>query len=101
MEYTLPWQGKLSVEDLGLVTVNGIDFTDCIKVNIDNTAAQYRSEYTEGIGHFILAKGVGIIELVFRRTNPLYGGVVTYRYQEQRMLADQKTSNCEEDVCEW
>jgi hypothetical protein len=100
-EFTGLWQGKLSVEDLGLATVNGIDFTDCIKVNIDNTASSYKSEYTEGTGYFILAKGVGIIELVFKRTNPIYGGVVTYSYQEQRMLTNQKTSNCEEDVCTW
>jgi hypothetical protein len=86
--------GKYSVEDLGSVTHNGIIFENCIKVNIDTTqvAAEW---WTKGTGYYIVAKGVGVIEIVFTR---MYDGVVTFSYQQHHTLSDQKTSNCE-DVC--
>lgn len=76
---------KYRVEYVGAQTVNGIEFKDCIKdcikVTIDDSLN--KSEYLKGNGYFILARDVGIIKLVFSRTN---GKNVLYEYAEHKQL---------------
>ena len=69
-------------EHIGQQTINGVDFDDCVKITIDDSL--HESEYLRGSGYFILARDVGIVELVFDRTN---GTRVSYGYIEHRQLA--------------
>lgn len=69
------------VEYVGSQIVNGIGFSDCIKINIDDS--QNAHEYLRGTGYFILARNIGIVKLVFNRTN---GTNVLYEYLSHNQL---------------
>ncbi len=58
---------EFSLEYLGEYEMNGKDFYDCIKFNIkDNTPQEEGSPYTgPGEGYYVLAKGIGLIEIGF------------------------------------
>lgn len=69
------------VEQIGQQTINGVDFDDCIKITINDSLHEY--EYLRGSGYFILARDIGIVKLVFDRTD---GTRVSYEYIEHREL---------------
>jgi len=76
-DYTVEW--------VGYQIINGNPFSDCIKVTIDDS--NNLNPYLKGNGYFILASGVGIVELVFNRTDSNYTSVVSYKYDmEQRWV---------------
>lgn len=75
------------VEQAGRQTVNGVDFDDCIKINIEDSL--HDNEYLRGSGYFILARDVGIVELVFNRTD---GTRVSYEYVEHNQLVKHTIS---------
>ena len=66
------------VEIIGEYTVNGTMFNDCIRVTVDNT--QDSDELLRGSGYFILARNIGIVQMVFNRDD---GSTVLFEYQEQ------------------
>ena len=70
------------VEHVGQQTINGVGFDDCIKITVDDSL--HENEYERGNGYFILARDVGIVKLIFNRTN---GTNVSYEYIEHRQLA--------------
>ncbi len=69
------------VEHIGAYTVNGAYFGDCIRVAIDDSSNT--ADYLRGVGYFVLARDVGIVELVFDRAN---GDSVLYEYVEHGSL---------------
>ena len=82
-----------SVEYLGTVSVNGTDFQNCIKVSIDTTAMTGMMDYIKGTGHFILAKDVGIVRIVFKRTAGEYAGtVVQYEHDNHQTFVPHTIS---------
>jgi len=50
---------------VGTQTVGTHTFNNCIEVTIDDSSNQ---EYYQGKGYFVLASGIGIVKLVFKRT---------------------------------
>ena len=72
---------QYAVEQSGQQTINGVDFDDCIKITIDDSLNE--NEYMRGSGYFILARDVGIVELIFNRTD---GTRVSYEYREHKQL---------------
>jgi hypothetical protein len=72
---------KCTVEHVGLQTVGGTEFADCIRINIDDS--DNSREYERGTGHFILAKDIGIVKLVFTRDSR---EVVEYEYIEHKQF---------------
>ena len=66
------------VEIIGAYTVHGTVFNDCIRVTVDNT--QDEDELLRGNGYFILARNVGIVQMVFNRDD---GSAVLFEYQAQ------------------
>ncbi len=92
MHFTLPqtfvsgdtwtWINKsYSVELLGTAVVGGIEFQDCVRVNIDDSTNS--SQYWAGTGYFIVAAGVGVVEIEFNRSAD--GSQVRFLY-----MADQQ-----------
>jgi len=75
------------VEHVGAQTAGGIEFADCIRVDIDDS--QNASEYLRGTGYYILAKGIGIVKLVFTRTT---GENVLFEYLGHEQLAKHTIS---------
>jgi len=75
-QWTL-FEKEYKVEAIEEYSVNGITFDDCIKVTVDNS--EESDEYLQGNGYFILAKDVGIVQLVFNRDN---GTSVLFEYLE-------------------
>jgi hypothetical protein len=65
------------VEHIGEYHVNGISFSDCIKVSLGNS--QDSDEFLKGSGYFVLAQSLGIVQLVFNRDN---GDTVLFEYLE-------------------
>ncbi len=76
-----------SVEHVGVRTINGIEFNDCIKITIDDSGNAH--EYLRGTGYFILARDIGIVELVFDRTD---GTRVMYEYVSHDQLTRHRIS---------
>jgi len=75
-----------SVEVLGSTVVNGKRFDDCIKVAFDSLTEP--SEYLNGAGFFIIAKGLGIINLEFtRKAGDYVDSKVIYQYLENETFA--------------
>jgi len=72
-----------SVTHIGAATVGANSFPDCIRVDIDDTGNS--SDYLAGTGYFILARDVGIVEIVFQRTDD--GSEVRYEYVEHQQLS--------------
>ena len=70
------------LEMVGETTVGGTAFENCIKIYIDDSANT--AEYLRGSGHFILAPGIGIVELVFTRS--VGGSQVKFEYVEHRQF---------------
>ena len=68
---------KYRVEVIGEQSVNGTSFNDCIKVTVDNSKDS--DDYLKGNGHCILAKGIGIVQMVFNREN---GHNILFEYME-------------------
>jgi len=68
---------KYKVEVIGEYAVNGTSFADCIKVMVDNSNDS--DESLKGTGYFILAKGIGMVQMVFDRDN---GHHVLFEYVE-------------------
>lgn len=68
-----------AVECVGARTVGGAEFEDCIRVELDDSSNEL--EDLEGTGYFILARDVGIVELVFDRAS---GDTVSYEYVEHK-----------------
>ncbi len=68
-------------ELLGTTVVGGIEFQDCVRVNIDDSINS--SQYLAGTGYFIVAAGVGIVEIEFNRS--VDGSQVRFLY-----MADQQ-----------
>jgi hypothetical protein len=64
------------VEQVGAQTVGGVEFQDCVRVDVDDSNNQ-QSESLRGAGHFMLARDVGIVRLVFDR---LDGTRVQFEY---------------------
>jgi len=75
------------VEHVGTQTVGGVEFSDCIRIDIDDS--QNASEYVRGTGHFILAQGVGIVRLVFNRAT---GEHVLFEYLGHEQLTKHTIS---------
>lgn len=75
------------VEQVGHQMINGVDFDDCVKITIDSSARDLA--YLRGSGYFILARDVGIVELVFHRTD---GTRVSYKYVEHNQLVEHTIS---------
>lgn len=73
---------KYTVERMGQQTIGSVEFYDCIKITIDNSL--HESQYQRGTGYFILARDVGIVKLIFNRTD---GTDVSYVYAEHRQLS--------------
>jgi acetamidase/formamidase len=69
------------VELLGTAVVGGIEFQDCVRVNIDDSTNS--SQYWAGTGYFIVAAGVGVVEIEFNRSAD--GSQVRFLY-----MADQQ-----------
>lgn len=83
------WADKeYSVEHVGVQTINGIKFNDCIRVNVDGSQ-NVKHEYLKGTGYFILARDIGIVELVFDRTD---GTRVMYEYVSHDQLTKHRIS---------
>ena len=82
MQWSLSW-GPIaySVEYVGSQTINGTTFPDSIKVYIDDSSND--SDYLKGTGYFILAKDIGIVQIVFNRTN---GNTVQFDYMTHGQL---------------
>lgn len=66
---------EYGVEDIGEHSVNGTSFPDCIRVTVSNS--HDASDDLNGNGHFILAKDIGIVQMVFNRNN---GYTVLFEY---------------------
>jgi hypothetical protein len=81
------WSGEFSVEYVGAQTVNGVEFEDCIKISQDNSLNDI-SGY-RGSGYFVLARDVGIVQLVFNRTS---GQDVLYEYIEHGQMVKHTVS---------
>jgi len=64
-------------------TVNGIEFNNCIKVDIDTSNDTSGGTYSQGKGYFILAEGVGIVKFEFVRTT---GQKLLIEYLESRQF---------------
>ena len=58
---------EYGVEDIGEYSINGTSFSNCIRVTVSNS--HDASDNLNGNGHFILAKGIGIVQMVFNREN--------------------------------
>jgi len=67
-----------SATELGATTVNGTLFPDCIRVDCDTTASSLPA-YQKGIGHFVLARDVGIVSGQFQRSSD--SSLVSLDYQ--------------------
>jgi hypothetical protein len=82
MQWSLSW-GPIaySVEYVGSQTINGTTFPDTIKVYIDDSSND--SDYLKGTGYFTLAKDIGIVQIVFNRTN---GNTVQFDYMTHGQL---------------
>lgn len=78
---------KYNVEYVGSQMVNGIQFSDCIRITIDDS--QNAHEYMRGTGYFILARDIGIVKLVFNRMS---GKNVLYEYVEHDQLTRHRLS---------
>ena len=76
MQWQIGKENSYSVEHVGAQTVNGTNFADCIKVGY---RTHDKEDYMNGTGYMILAKGVGIVQIEFNRTN---GTSVTFDYLE-------------------
>ena len=68
-EYTVQFTGGCSV--------NGTSFDNCLRVSVDN--GEDDSDYLRGSGTFMLAKGVGIVQVAFNRDS---GEDVLFEYLE-------------------
>jgi hypothetical protein len=73
------------IEIIGEYTVNDTMFTDCIRVTVDNT--QDRDEFLRGSGYFILARNIGIVQMVFNRDD---GSTALFEFQEQGLQTSYK-----------
>ncbi len=62
--WTGGWSCTCQVNLVGSVQVNGTSFDNCIDITYQATG----SDYTLGTGHFILAKGIGLVQIRFVRT---------------------------------
>ncbi|RLF52632.1 MAG: hypothetical protein DRN19_00590 [Thermoplasmata archaeon] len=71
---------------IGNTTVNGNFFEDCIRVDMTLTD---EFEYLDGNGYFILARDVGIVKLVFNRTN---GENVLFEYVDEKQFTGHNIS---------
>lgn len=77
-----------SVEQIGAMTVGGTVFNDCIRIKIDDSYNN-AGELYRGTGFFILARNVGIVQIVFNRTN---GQNISYEYIECKQFAKYTVS---------
>ena len=83
MQWSLSWGSKTyDVEYVGSQTINGTTFPDSIKVNIYDKSNS--NDYLKGTGYFILAKNIGIVQIVFNRTN---GKTVQFDYLSHGQLS--------------
>jgi len=82
------WDNKsYFVEYVGSQTVGSIVFDQCIKITIDDS--QNENEYLRGTGYFILARNIGIVKIVFNRSN---GSTVIYEYVTHTQLSKHTLS---------
>lgn len=72
---------QYSVEHITTYIMNGTTFDDCIKITID--ASQDENDYLRGSGYYVLARDIGIVEIVFNRAS---GESCRYEYVEHRQL---------------
>jgi hypothetical protein len=76
------FNGQFNVDRCEPQTINGITFSDCIKVtaNMNET-----NPFMQGSGYYILAKDVGIVEIAFNRIN---GTRVSYKYISNQQFSE-------------
>ncbi len=79
--------GEYSVEDLGSQSINGTEFNNCVRVEIDTS--NDTNSYLRGSGFYIVAEGVGIVKLEFVRVS---GEKCLYEYVESKKLARHNIS---------
>ena len=73
------------IELIGEYSVNDTLFTDCIRVTVDNS--QDSDPLLRGSGYFILARNIGIVQMVFNRDD---GSTVLFEFQEQGLQTSYK-----------
>lgn len=73
--------GQYKVEHIGSQVVNGIFFPDCIKISFTHPAD---FDYLNGEGYFLLARGIGIVKLYFKRTESQ--SEVTFEYLDHNQF---------------
>ena len=89
MQWQIGGKDSYSVEHVGVQTVNGTNFADCIKVSYNKHDDGEDGNDWDGTGYMILAKGIGIVQIEFKRTN---GTSVTFDYLEHGQLTKHTIS---------
>lgn len=85
------WEGgtlSFSVAPAGAVMIGTVTFPNCLRVNV---ALASSNDYLAGAGYFLLARGIGIVEMQFTRSGGP-GGTVSYRYLEHEQFTAHSIS---------
>jgi len=75
-----------SVKEEGDYEVGGTLYPDCIKIEIQNDTSE--NEYLKGRGYYIISPGVGIVELLFNRSDFTR---VTFQIIDRRTFSEAYT----------